>query len=120
MAEHLLDAAQVGAALEQVRGERVPQEVRMDALRLEAGLLGEPAQDQERAGAGERPALRVEEELGPVAAVEVRPAAGEVAAQRLGRLPADRDDALLAALADRAHEAVVEVDAALLEPDAPR
>ena len=54
MAEHLLDAAQVGAALEQVRGERVAEQVRMDALRLEAGLAGEAAQDQEGAGAGER------------------------------------------------------------------
>ena len=53
-----------------------------------------------------------------MAAVEVRPAVGEVAAKRLGRLPSDRDDALLAALADRADEPLVEVDAALLEPDA--
>ena len=36
VAEHLLHAAQVGAAFEQVRGERVPQQVRVDALRLEA------------------------------------------------------------------------------------
>ena len=47
----------------------------MDALRLEAGLLGEAAQDQEGAGAGERPAVRVQEELGAVSAVEVRPPA---------------------------------------------
>ena len=81
------------------------------------GVRGEPAQDQERAGAGQRAALRVQEELGPVAPVEVRPAAREVAAERLDRLAADRDDPLLAALADDAHEPVVEVDAALLEPD---
>ena len=78
---------------------------------------GEPAQDQERARAGERAALRVQEELRPVPPVEVRAAAGEVAPERLDRLAADRDDALLAALADDAHEPVVEVDAALLEPD---
>ena len=52
MAEHLLHAAQVGAALEQVRRERVAQEVRMDAPRLEAGRRGEAAQDQERARRG--------------------------------------------------------------------
>ena len=86
VAEHLLDAAQVGAALEQVRRERVAEQVRVHALRLEAGLRGQPAQDQERAGARERAALRVQEELGPVAAVEVRAAAREVAPQRLGRL----------------------------------
>ena len=101
VAEHLLDAAQVGAALEQVRRERVAEQVRVDALRVEAGGRGEPAQDQERARPRERAALRVQEQLGPVAAVEVRPAAGEVAPQRLGGLAAERDDALLAALADR-------------------
>ena len=41
MPEHLLNGPQVGASLEQVRRERVAQEVRVDALRLEAGLLGE-------------------------------------------------------------------------------
>ena len=71
VAEHLLDAAEVGAALEQVRCEGVPQQVRVDAPRLEPGLLCEAAQDQEGAGAGERAALCVEEQLGPVAAVEV-------------------------------------------------
>ena len=54
MPEHLLDAAQVGAALEQVGRERVAEQVRVHALRLEAGLLGQAAQDQEGAGAGER------------------------------------------------------------------
>ena len=68
MAEHLLNAAQVGAALEQVRRERVAQEMRMHPLRLEPGLLGQAAQDQERARAGERAAVRVEEELGAVTA----------------------------------------------------
>ena len=52
MAEHLLHAAEVGAALEQVRRERVAQQVRVDALGLEAGGRGEPAQDQERARRG--------------------------------------------------------------------
>jgi hypothetical protein len=37
--EHLLDAAEIRAALEQVGGERVPEEVRVDALGLEAGAL---------------------------------------------------------------------------------
>src|SRR5581483_6232229 len=65
----------------------------------------------------ERTALRVQEELGSVAAVEVRPAAREVAAQRLGCGPPDRDDPLLAPLADAADEALVQVDAGALEPD---
>ena len=117
MAEHLLDAAEIGAALEQVRRERVAQQMRVDARRLEAGLLGQAAQDQERARAGQRAALGVQEELRAVAAVQERAAAAQVAAQRVGRAPAERDDALLAALADRADEALVEVDAAPLEAD---
>ena len=55
MAEHLLDAPEVGAALEQVRGEGVPEQVRVDAPRLQARLLRKPAQDQERSGASSGP-----------------------------------------------------------------
>src|SRR5437588_4464250 len=115
VAEHLLDAAEVRPALEQVRGERVPEQVGMDPLRLEPRASREPPQDEERARARERAALRVQEELGPVAPVEERTTAGEVAAQRLGRLAADRDDPLLVALAEAADEPVLEVDAAPLE-----
>src|SRR5215208_1625177 len=52
-----------------------------------------------------------------MAAVEVRPSARRVASKRLGRLAADRDDPLLAALAHHAHETVVQVDRATLEAD---
>ena len=89
----------------------------MDALRLEAGLRREAPQDQERAGAGEAAAAGVQEQLGPVPPVEERPAAALVAADGLGGRPADRDDPLLAALADAADEPVLEVDAGALEPD---
>ena len=41
--EHLLDAAQVGAALEQVGRERVAQQVGVDAPGLEPGGRGEAA-----------------------------------------------------------------------------
>src|SRR5690349_3085888 len=89
----------------------------MDALRLQARLRGEPPEDQEGARAGERAALGVQEQIGPVPAVEVRAAAAQVAPQRLDRRAPDRDDALLPALAGAADEPAVEVDAALLEPD---
>ena len=46
----------------------------MHAGRLEPGLLGAAGAGSEGAGARERAALRVEEQLGPVAAVEVRAA----------------------------------------------
>src|SRR6187551_635967 len=98
-----------------MRRERVPQEVRVHALRLEPGLDGEAAQDEEGARAGERAALGVQEEVGPVALVEIRPPAGEVAAHGLDRLAAERDDPLLVALADAADEPLVEVHAAELE-----
>src|SRR5689334_20994972 len=78
MAEHFLDRAEVRAAFEQVRRERVPQQVRVHTGGIEAGLLGSAPENQECAGARERPALRVEEELGAVAAVEMRPAARQV------------------------------------------
>ena len=82
----------------------------MDALRLEAGLLGELAQDQERARPGERAAAGVEEQVGPVAPVEMRAAERQIAANGLRRRPAERDDALLVALAEHADDAGVDVD----------
>src|SRR3990172_8002357 len=78
VAEHLLDAAEDGAALEQGRGERVAQEMRVDALRLEPGLRRQSTQDEERSRPCQRPALRVQEELGTMPAVEERTAAGGI------------------------------------------
>ena len=117
VAEHLLDAPEVGAALEQVRRERVAKEVGVDPRRARARLLRELSQDEERARARQRPAAGVQEELGPVAAVEVRAAEREVAPDGLRRRAAERDETLLPALAERADDARVEVDRALLEAD---
>jgi hypothetical protein len=117
MPEHLLDGAEVGAAFEQVRGERMTQEVRMHPARLEAGAVCELAEDQEGAGAGERPAAGVQEELRPVAAIEVRSAEREVPAHGLGGGATERNEALFAALPEHAHDAVLDRDAILLEPD---
>ena len=105
VAEHLLDAAQVGAAFEQVCRERVAEEVRVDAPRFEPRLLGEPPQDQKRAGARQRATAGVEEQVGPVAPVEVRPTECEIAAHGLDGGSPERDDPLLVALADHAHGA---------------
>ena len=117
VAEHLLHAAKVGSALEQVRRKRVPEQVGVDALGFEARLLGEPAQDQEDARARQAAALRVEEQLRPMAAVEVRPPPGEVAAQRLGGRAPDRDDPLLRPLAGRTDDPPLEVDVGLAQAD---
>ena len=64
MAQHLLDRAEIRAALEQVRCKGVPQQVRMHAIRLEPGLLGESTKDQERACAGEPAAFRIRKSSG--------------------------------------------------------
>ena len=61
--QHLLDGAQVGAALEQVGRERMAQKVRMHALRLEPGLGGKASQDQKGARTGQPAAFGVEKEL---------------------------------------------------------
>jgi len=115
VAEHLLHAAQVGAAFQQVRRKRVAEQVRVDSSRFETGFRGAFAEDQKRARTSERPSLRVQKQLRAMTPVEVRPPAGEVTAECLHRLAADRDDALLIALADAAHESVVERDAAFVE-----
>ena len=87
-------------------GERVAEEMGVHAARLEAGPLGEAAEDEERACARQRAATRVEEEVGAMTPVEVRAPEREVAARGLGRRPPERDESLLAALADHAHDAV--------------
>jgi hypothetical protein len=74
MAEHLLNGTEIGAALEQVRREGVAEDVRVHAGGVEPRLGGQRPEDEERAGARQRAASRVQEQLGPVAAVEVRPA----------------------------------------------
>lgn len=117
MAKHLLDAPEVGAALEQMRCEGVAQEVRMHATRLEASLLRQPAKDQKGPRASESPALCVQEELGAVATIEKRPAAREVTTKCVDRLAPEGHDPLLVALARGADKASFEVDAATLEPD---
>ena len=80
-------------------------------------LSGKAAQDEEDTGAGERPAVRVQEQLLPVAAVEVRPTAREVAAEGFRCLPPDRHDPFLAALAEAADESVLEIDGLPVERD---
>src|SRR5919197_6530453 len=99
-----------------MRGEAVPQQVRVHAPRVEAGVGRQASDDEERAGTRERPAARVEEELRTMAPVEVRPSAREVAPQRLDGLPADGHDPLLVSLAETAHEPLLEIDRISDEP----
>src|SRR6476469_9524383 len=94
--EQLLDRAEVGAALEQVRGERVPEPVWVPHETAQRGGL-EPA------------AARREEERVIRARRERRPRR-EIEAQAVGGFLAERDDALLAALAADVDELLLEVD----------
>ena len=51
VSEHFLNRSEVGAAFQQMRGERVAQEVGMHAPRFEPGHVCEAAQDEECARA---------------------------------------------------------------------
>ena len=110
VAEHLLDAAKVGSTLEQMRCEGMPQQVWMNAARLEPGAVGELAKDEERTRPGQGAAACVEEEVGAVATVEMWSPEREIAPHCFDRGTAKRDDALLVALSDHADEAAVEID----------
>ena len=116
VAEHLLDGAQVGASLEQVGGERVPEGVGGDVVG-QAGLPRVALDDGVKSLAGQPPAAVVQEQLrrleGARAAQE-RAAPLVVGADGLDGHAPQRDDALLVALADGADEPHLQVD--VLEP----
>ena len=114
--EHLLHRTKVGSAFEEMGREGVTEQVWVHASRLEAGPIGELPQDEERTGARQGAAAGVQEEVGSVAPVEMRPAECEVAADGLGRRSAEGNETLLAALSQHADDALLDRDAALLEP----
>jgi len=117
VAEHLLNGAEIRSAFEEVRRERMAEEMRMHASRLETGSVCKLPQDQERPCTSQRAASRVQEELRPVPAVEVRAAEGEVAANGFCRRAPERDEALLISLAEHADDSILDGDATLLESD---
>ena len=98
-------------------GEPLAQEVSVHAPRLEPGRSCEAAQDEERPRAGERAALSVQEELVPVALVEVWTPPGVIAAQGVDSFPPDRNDAFLGSLADGSDEPALEIDRRAVEAD---
>ena len=117
MAEHLLQGAQVAAPLEHVGGEAVAQRVGAHAL-LEAGAAGVALDDLVEALAGEGPAAVVyEQALLEAQAHERRTSAFTVEANGAHGLAADRDDALLGALALGAEQSLVEVHVGEAELD---
>src|ERR671915_1637713 len=104
MAEQLLDRAQVGAAFQQVRGERVPQPVR----------VGEDPPERARV---EPSSARRQEERVLGAARERRPRLAEVATDPVRGLLAEWDEALLAALAEHSDVLLLPVHVGEAEAD---
>src|SRR3954454_18899265 len=85
MSQHLLDAAQVAAALEQVGGERVRQRVRRDVLR-DPGVARVLAQKlEDRLARDPLAAVVQEEDVAALERAQVRAAALEVDPGGLGR-----------------------------------
>src|SRR6266542_768411 len=104
VAEQFLDRPEVGAAFEEMRGERVPEPVRM----------GEHAPQRRRVEAA---AAGGEEEGILGAARELRPRLAQVAREPVRCLLAERHRALLAALASDVHLLLLELDVGEVEPD---
>ena len=113
MSEHLLDCPEIPRRLQHVRGERMPEHVRVHVLGKsplhrpfrEAALNG--ARRDARAAAAEKERLGV--------ALRKRLACGKPGADRVARRGADGHDALFRALAPHAYLAMVEVDAIEIE-----
>src|SRR4051794_15095927 len=119
--EQFLHDADVGAAVEQVRGEGVPQGVRRHLRRQPCALRRRP-QDGPRALPGQRPATDVEEQRAaahptPTGRPQRRPGADQVVLDRLERVRADGDDALLAALAGQPDGGLPPVEIVDGQPD---
>src|SRR5207342_3873873 len=118
VAEELLHHPDVGAPLQHVRRARVAQDVRRQTA-AQAGALPRRADDLPAALPAQPATARVQDHGLAAAAAgravgthELRAAGGEVGGQRLAGRASDWDDAFLAALAEDAHQAIVEVEVA--------
>src|SRR5918999_3749852 len=117
VSEHLLHGAQVAAAREQMRRERVPERVRAHAVR-EPGGLRVAAHDLVEALPRELAAAEVDEEVRLRDALDEPWAATlQIDAQGPQRRLADRHDPLLRALAAGTQDALLDVHVQELEPD---
>src|SRR6266446_10587236 len=109
VAEHLLDAAQIGAVVEEMAGEGVAQHVRRDAPGIDAGEDGEVLEELAAAPPREM-ALRTarwKEEARGLALGEELAAPRRIGGEREARRLAERDETLLAALALDGQETVL-------------
>src|SRR6478736_3416393 len=118
VAEHRLNRAEIGATLEQMRRERMPQYVRTeaaaDAGAATASLENLPEAETRQPGA----AARVDEHPGTgFLAEQHRPCLGDVLLHPLHRRVADRHDALLAALANALQKPLVRAQVGQAQAD---
>src|SRR5205085_10860028 len=113
VAEELLDGAQVGAAVQEMGRERMAERVRARVHPRAGGarVLGDDARD---AAGSEAPAAHVQEDRVGIPTGARRPAATVIVERGKGGC-ADRDEALLAALAEDAHHLRVAVEVAPVE-----
>jgi hypothetical protein len=116
MTEHFLDAPQVGASFEEVCGERVAEQVGVDPLGVEPGLRRERRRMKNAPARVSAPPWALRKSSGRWRRSRWG-GRGRGTGGRPRRLPADRDDPLLVALAHAAHEAIVERNPSLFEGD---
>ena len=110
VAEHQLNRAQIGAALEEVRSERVAQHMRADRSPQVclAPVLGE---DLPEADAAQRPAARIQEQPRRLAFLQqFAPGAGLIFPYPFCGLLANRHDPFFAALSDAGEVRLVETE----------
>src|SRR5688500_17708566 len=116
MPEQLLDRAQVGAAVEEMRGEAVAQRVGRGRSCEARGEARAREQAAERAGR-QASAARVQEHgAGRVMGGTRTAWIGEVGLQRRRGVAAERRQTLLLALATHARDAALEVQVRAVEP----
>src|SRR5215216_1442061 len=108
MAKHFLDRPQIRAALEQMRGEGMPQGMRRHVLFYSCALDVFP-KNLPRAHTREWFAARVEKQHAlPMALLEAWTQLAHVRRERGDCMPPDRHESLFAAFAKHSNEAVVE------------
>src|SRR5882762_990455 len=115
VSQHFLHGTEVGATLEQVRGERVSQRMRCDTL----GQTGPPRRgfdDTPGANARQWRTTRIQEQnASGFTAIERGPDLSRVQRHRAQRSASDRNEPFLGALAEDARYAVLEQDVLQLE-----
>src|SRR5690606_17227463 len=117
VAEHLLNGPEVGAALQQMRGEAVSQRVRSDVSR-DPCRCDVPLQDLPCTHPAQRRASRVQEEPAlALAALQLRTCLTKVHRRRTQCAPANRYQPLLAALSENPEQALVHEDVGSAKPD---